>query len=79
MKTYKKTYYFDNGNQINIFPINKNFEEIMKGINKSLAAEFTNEIVDNIVDNVGKSVTINMNKVNYIVVEEVKSDNNENN
>lgn len=75
MKTYKKTYYFDNGNQINIFPINKNFEEIMKGINKSLAAEFTNEIVDN----VGKSVTINMNKVNYIVVEEVKSDNNENN
>jgi len=72
MKKYKKTYYFDNGNHVEIILNNREFEEILKGIDKSINNEYTNEIFKDI----NKLLTVNMNKVNYIIVEEVKDENN---
>ena len=72
MKTYKKTYYFDNGNHVEIILNNRKFEEILKDIDKSINNEYTNEIFKDI----NKLLTVNINKVNYITVEEVKDENN---
>lgn len=72
MKKYKKTYYFDNGNHVEIILNDREFEEILKDIDKSINNDYTSEIFKDI----NKFLTINMDKVNYITVEEVKDENN---
>ena len=72
MKKYKKTYYFDNGNHVEIILNNIDFKEILKDIDRSTDCKFTSEVLEDI----GKIVTVNMNKVNFISVEEVNDENN---
>jgi hypothetical protein len=72
MKKYRKRYYFDNGDRVEIILNDREFEEILKDIDKSINNNYTSEIFKDI----NKIFTINMDKVNCITVEEVENENN---
>ena len=66
MKTYKKTYYLDNGSNLEITINNKTLDDISKDIEKTINKDYVTEWFED------KLITINMEKVNYIYVEEIK-------
>ena len=66
MKIYKKTYYLDNGNNLEITIKDKTLDDIQKDIASSIEKDYVTEWFED------KSITINMKKVSYIYVEEIK-------
>ena len=66
MKTYKKTYYLDNGSNLEITIKNKTLDDIHKDITSSIEKDYVTEWFED------KLIAINMKKVSYIYVEEIK-------
>jgi len=65
MKAYKKTYYLDNGSNLEITIKDRTLEDINEDIDETINKDYVREKFEN------KTIVINMEKVAYIYVEEL--------